>query len=257
LLGFLSDTSAFPLDVTMDAKLIGGARICDRAATALHELWPKKYEFDRWLSPAGRARQCLIAANTRARETGEPLSPLPPEPPRKSPDPKLERIITDVQIDGPLTHSALAGKLANLRGSPLDGNVLVAAIRAHFTKPEKEMHGFALEVARYADVSGVSIQLLSLPGPKIEANESCQADILCNIDATPPENLRTRRRTSLQGWSEAQTWQPFLHAVEEVAARPPQTAFVISIQFNSASRFRTFRPHVIRVLAGGNAALLW
>ncbi|HEY2342787.1 MAG TPA: hypothetical protein VGH90_07150, partial [Chthoniobacteraceae bacterium] len=104
-LSFLSDAAEYP--PSDEADLIGAGRICDLAAVELHEVWPRKYEFDRWQSPAARTRQCLTIANTRSRELGEPLLPLPPESPKKPLQAKARPIVSEVSIDPPLAQTAI------------------------------------------------------------------------------------------------------------------------------------------------------
>jgi hypothetical protein len=237
--GFLTDTTECPIEANRSLELIGAGRICDLAALELHELWPQRYEFDRWLSPAARTRQCLVSFNVRARELGESLSPLPAEAPRKPIDPGSEKIVSDVTIVPPLDKSEFGARIAALRGAPLDGKSIVGALIPIFSKPEKEMHGFVLNVARFKDGPGISIHLLRLAGPGIEAKDYCQARILTNRDTQAPANSQQVSIQTFQRYANSPIWQNLSRALDSITAESPQTAFTVDVHFNLQSPPRT------------------
>ncbi|HEY2342876.1 MAG TPA: hypothetical protein VGH90_07600, partial [Chthoniobacteraceae bacterium] len=237
--GFLTDESDCPTDANFGADLIGAGRICDVAAQGLHQLWPQRYEFDRWLSPVARTRQCHISFNVRARELGEMLLPVPPESPGEPLDADAEKIVSDVMIAPPLDKTEFGGRIAALRGSPLDGHSLIAALTRSFSKPEKEMRGFVLTIARFRNARGVSIHLLPLVGQGFGPADHCQARIVAQIGTQTPGAASFTSGQTFERWADARSWQYLLQAFESVAVEPPQSAFTIGIHFNFQPEFRS------------------
>jgi hypothetical protein len=240
--GFLTDVASYPANLKDGADLIGAGRVCDLAALELHEIWPQRYEFDRWLSSSARTRQCLLSFNVRARELGEPRSALPPEAPQKPLDLDSAKIVTEVEIAPPLDKSELGAKIAAMRGSPLDGASLATALGTNFSKPEKEMHGFALNIARFRDTSGISIHLLPLADPKIEPNDSCEAVIITKIESQVNSYFTDGAQGGSPYWSSG--WPSLAAAVKRVATAPPQAAFTIGLYFGISPRMS--QPVIIR-----------
>jgi hypothetical protein len=233
---FLTDTADVPADFEFESDLVGAGRVCDLAEQGLHELWPQRYEFDRWLSPAARARQCVAGNNVRAQELGEPLRPLPPEAPQRPLDDATKDVVSEVVIAPPLNKSEFGARLATLRGAPLDDKSLIAAIIPAFSGPEKIPRGFALSISRFHDAPGITIQLVPLAGPSLEAKDECAVRVLFNGDARSSSHGSYSVSLPFDRWSDPDFWHVLTAEFERPATKRPKTAFTIGVRFDLASR---------------------
>jgi hypothetical protein len=239
LTGFLNDREPVPQSFTnvfwQHDALILSARICDLAALTLHELWPEKYAFDRWLPPAARLTQCTEGANIRLKELGEPLLPLPERVAPVEPDLGKVGEIVSVRSDPATTDppADVVAKLSALQGAALSSDAIVSAVSAYAAKPMPNTHRLALYISRFSDLSGISILAEFIPGSEEES--AVRGDRQLNVWTDCEKSSRNLPRGTAYGhfadFADPAKWRPLRRAIDSAVAAP-DTAFAIVVWYN-------------------------
>jgi hypothetical protein len=238
LVEFLSDTSRLERSTSphtwfFDDTAVIEPRVCDVAALALRSWKSEKYAFDHWRSPAARARQCIICANVRAKESGEPLQPVPPEPePLPSSVENRNRVIS--VEDGPAPNgeaAAFAPKLAALRDAPLDANALGSALAALAANPLPARRGFILEIFRCSDDAGISLRTSFDVGHFDSSGDVILCGALQSDDPSTLEIYGQQGQESRSQFVDPAKWEPLRKAIDKALAAPVNTGFLIVVEF--------------------------
>ncbi|HEY2343660.1 MAG TPA: hypothetical protein VGH90_11540, partial [Chthoniobacteraceae bacterium] len=177
------------------------ARVCDVAANALHEWLPKKYAFDPWLSPEERTRQCIVCANVRARESGDPQLPLSPalETQKSELDARVDAADCEAPPDGSI--SEFARRLQSLKGSPFSSEALISALIEYASHPVSGTKGFRLTISRFRDRSGLELHAEFSPGESPEPSSLAQATI-----SSMSSFSRSHNSGPLADWADPKMW---------------------------------------------------
>jgi hypothetical protein len=208
-------------------------RVCDIAAVALRSWKPEKYAFDHWRSPAARTRQCIVCANVRAKESGEPLQPVPPEP---EPQPSsVENSNKVVAIEGnapPKGEAAeFAAKLATFRDAPLDGMALSSALAALAAKPLPDHCGFTLAIFRCSDAPGISLRTNFDAGDSVDS--SGNVVVYGALQSADTSTLEVYGEGARPQWVDPAKWEPLRKALDKALAAPANTGFLIIVEFTT------------------------
>jgi hypothetical protein len=235
LVEFLGDVSRFERTSSSrtwfhDDFPIVEPRVCDIAALALRSWKPEKYVFDHWLSPAARTRQCLACANVRAKESGDPLQPIPPE---SDPPGSVENAKKVIAIEGGAPPDGevadFVARLAKLRDEPLDGNALCSALAAFAAKPLPDHCGFTLAIFRCSDASGISLRTNFKASNSVDP--SGNVDVYGALQSADPPTLEVYGQESRSQWVDPAKWEPLRKALEKALAAPANRGFLIIVEF--------------------------
>jgi hypothetical protein len=207
-----------------------GARICDRAAWALHRIQPETYSFSYKAGRRQRELERITMINTWRTANNLELLPVPAAPPELEPQHALQ-ITHFADLSPEVTAGeALREKVITLVGTDFQGNTLPSLIQWIASTPVTGIRGVEIDVRRNKDLRGVEIEM------RLQAGESTTIPSDWRIQLQGKVGERTlyhNPRSSQKDPREDRYWQEIIGEITAALHVPPETEFLIQAEIVS------------------------
>ncbi len=223
----LNDTASCPDTYGFSTYEPPDPRVCDLAAELLHECWPHKYEFHVDAPAAMRFRECVVCANVRARELGEPLRDVPP---KARPEKRLAAAhacdITSINWnpDSATLPPVWRARFSKMQGARMSAKSLVSTLCEFVKNSPDGIKGLKLELIRLNDLSGVKLSV-SLETGSPATSTQCIYSMAARLFL---EEIGSERANIIK----PEGWKSFSDAVKYHNHTPPETAFKITARIS-------------------------